>query len=153
MAFNNTSTHLHKVIFNKIRGVEFMCRNITLPSLSVDPINYSTPYHTNSIPGNRLTFDPVTLIYAVDENYDNYLSLFNWMRGFANPNGPLEGEKEEPSTMSVSVLTNNENPFRNFILDGVFPINVESPNFDISNTSYEPIELSATFQINDIIFE
>jgi hypothetical protein len=138
-----------KLIFSEIPEVEFFCKSVTLPGISVDPVTQSMPGTSLQIPGNKIMYDPVTIMYILDEDWKTWGSLFGWMHGMARPDGFVPASEERnPSYATVEILTNNKNPFKTLVFEGIFPINIESPMMD--HASSEHIILSATFNIQGL---
>lgn len=153
MSENFTSPNNFKIIFSKLPEVEFMTSTFTMPSISLDGVSLSSTFETFLIPGTKITFDPFTLTYFLDEEYKNWQSLYNWILGFADPSGPISQEDTETeSTVTVIPLSNNKSPIGEIVLDHVFPINVESPTFAYAEGSNTDIELSATFNVGNVRF-
>lgn len=149
---NHAQANKFKLIFSKLPDVEFFCKSITLPSVSLDQTQASSPGFTLPLPGNKILYDPVSILYILDEDWNTWGSMMKWIQGFARDDGFVPvGEQETESFATVEILTNNENLNRRITFDGIFPINIESPSYDYATAG--DMLLSATFAIQGLKFE
>jgi hypothetical protein len=65
--------------------VEYFIITANLPGISLTGVDFSTPLKTTQIVGDSITYDNLDISFIVDENYENYLELHNWLIGIGFP--------------------------------------------------------------------
>ena len=65
--------------------VEYFIITANLPGISLTGVDFSTPLKTTQIVGDSITYENLDISFIVDENYENYLELHNWLIGIGFP--------------------------------------------------------------------
>ena len=65
--------------------VEYFIITANLPGISLEGISFPTPLKTTQILGDSITYENLDISFIVDENYENYLELHNWLIGIGFP--------------------------------------------------------------------
>ena len=75
----------------KLPKVEYFCTQVNLPGISISD-NYSqpTPFRDIPLPGEKLSYEPLSVTFIVDENLENYQEIHGWLRGIGFPGGHEE---------------------------------------------------------------
>ena len=94
--------------------------------------------------------------YKVDEDLQNYLELYNWIRELGFPNNfdeyksiagkPVYTGLGITSDMSLIILSSSRNPTYEVIFKDAFPISISSLIFDSTTQDVQFLEASATFR-------
>ena len=75
----------------KLPKVEYFCTSVNLPGISItDNYTQPTPFRDIPMPGEKLTYDKLSLTFLVDENLENYQEIHGWLRGLGFPGGYQE---------------------------------------------------------------
>lgn len=122
--------------------LNFFIQNVSLPG--IDAIGVETPYRGNQgfFQADRIDYDPLNVSFLIDEEFENYLFLFSWMKRYV--------EKESPKMYmrdaTLHILTGNKTS--NLIVNyyGMFPQTIGAIDFDSSTTDTSPIMCNATFR-------
>ena len=70
-----------KFSIKKLPTVNFFVQGVAIPSMIVGELPVGTPFSAKiQMPGDLVTFGDLVLTFRVDENMDNYLEIYNWMR-------------------------------------------------------------------------
>ena len=69
----------------KLPKVEFFVTDINLPGIELTSLTQNTTLKQISIPGNDLQYDPLSLSFMVDENFENYQEIHGWLVGLGYP--------------------------------------------------------------------
>ena len=119
---NNAYTRNYQFSFGRIPNVTYEVTSCPLPTITMGVTIQPTPYHDIKIPGDKAEFDPITLEFIVDEEFNSYLEILNWIQEMRtigrNPGGSLS---TITSDAHLDILTNNLTPLRSFRFEGVFP--------------------------------
>ena len=75
----------------KLPKVEYFCTAVNLPGVSLaDNYSQPTPFRDIPLPGEKLTYDKLSMSFLVDENLENYREIHGWLRGLGFPGGYSE---------------------------------------------------------------
>ena len=136
----------------KYPKIAYYCQSANIPAISVGELTQPTPFRPIPFEG-VLSYQTLSLRFLVDEGRENYLIIHNWMRGLgvpekfkerqdmldANPNNftPGIGEKEFADG-TLTVLNSNFQPSFNIVFRDMFPIALNTLEFDaaLSDTEY-----------------
>ena len=90
------------VTFSRLPAVQYFCQRISLPTVVLGETNEPSPFMNNPLEGDTLTFEAMTLSSIVDEDLQNYISIYEWLTalGFPREYGQL-AELKEQSTGST----------------------------------------------------
>jgi hypothetical protein len=69
----------------KLPKVEYFCTAVNLPGVSIGTTEQSTPLRNVPLPGEKLTFEDLTMTFMVDENLINYQEIHGWLIGLGFP--------------------------------------------------------------------
>jgi hypothetical protein len=136
-------------------NVNFFIQKINLPGLNLPPIDVNNPLIRVPYAGEHLMYDELQIQYKVDENLQNYLEIFNWLKQIGKQTNQLYQQISGnslvsglglTSDISVQVLTSKRNPNYEVVLNGCFPISISSLNFDASAENINYLEATARFR-------
>ncbi len=95
----------------KLPKVEYFCTQVNLPGIAIaDNYSQPTPFRDIPLPGEKLTYEPLSVTFLVDENLENYQEIHGWLRGLGFPGGHeefkklLDGGSDRFPTSKSSVL-------------------------------------------------
>jgi hypothetical protein len=142
--------------------VNYFCQSVDIPTISMTPINQATPLAIIPRPGDKLTYDPLTITFRVDEDMRNYIEMVNWLEGLGHPNSlkqlrdlsatsPLATPNTIGSAMTLTsdatltVLTSHKNPGLNVFFNDAFPTSLSSLRFNSMAETVDYLEATATF--------
>lgn len=143
----------YKLEISNLPGTVFWVTTCNIPSITVNETTVAHPMHGNAyVPSTTQTYSPFTVTFLVNENYDNYMELYNWFQAQA---GKFEDRKPESELMvdaTLHILTNNKNASTiKFTFHDLFPTNIGDLAFN--NESAEPILTDASFQFTYMTME
>ena len=144
------------VSFSRLPAVQYFCQRISLPTIVLGETNEPSPFLNLPLEGDTLTFEALSLSFIVDEDLQNYISVYNWLTALGFPRDYAQFEiLQEPeaasktlskySDLSIVVHTNKSNPNYKIKFTDVFPTSLSSIQFDATPTGMDPIVVDATF--------
>ena len=74
-----------KFNLTKFPKVDFFSNSARIPELNLELPTQASYLKNIDIPGERLTYGDFTLRFLVDENMENYISIYTWLRGLGFP--------------------------------------------------------------------
>ena len=70
----------------KLPKVEFFCTAVNIPGISLGGnISQATPLKDIPLPGDKLTYEPLSMTFMVDENLENFQEIHGWLVGLGFP--------------------------------------------------------------------
>jgi len=143
----------------KLPDVSYFCQQANLPSISLGEIDQYTPLSVAGIPGEMLEYTKLDIQFLIDEQMNNYKSIFNWMTGLGFPENNTQyssmlaldnknrtelSKNYSDGTLSVLSATNNVIEQISFI--DLFPISLDSLVFQSTNNDVQYMVGHATFR-------
>ena len=147
-----------KFNLTKFPKVDFFSNSARIPELSLELARQSSYLKNIDVPGERLTFGDFTLRFLVDENMENYLSVYNWLKGLGFPESGkqfkdittdsdgIRDPKESFFDGTLSILNSNYREVAKVKFNDLFPVSITSLDFDATNTDVQYFTAEATFK-------
>ena len=147
-----------KFNLTKFPKVDFFSNSARIPELSLELAQQASYLKNIAVPGERLTFGDFTLRFLVDENMENYLSVYNWLTGLGFPETTKEfadiikdsdgqtDPKEAFCDGTLRILNSNYREVAKVKFNDLFPISLTSLDFDATNTDVQFFTAEATFK-------
>lgn len=149
---------------SKYPKVSFFSNKANIPGINFGVAIQPNPYRDLPIPGDKLDYDDLRLEFMVDENMDNYLSIYNWLVGLGYPesmpqldnlvSNPRYNSKEIINLYSdatLEVLNSNFNTSMKIHFKDLFPTSLNTLEFDATQRDYTYFTGVVTFKYT--IFE
>ncbi len=148
-----------RLAFLRSPSIAYNCTRVEFPSISLTPIKMPTPVGSRYVGGKVVDFGQFAFTFKVDEDFKNYINIFEWMTGIA---GSVDMQKyvtlttDDRNTIldkaghniysdaSLVALTNASNYNVEFNIINMFPITLGTPEFIGGETNVNVC--TATFQ-------
>ena len=144
---------------SKVPNVTFFCQQASLPGITLGDPTFSTPFSTQPLPGDTLSYDPLTVQFLIDEEMLNYNIIYNWIVALGFPesysqyttllgNDTVQYDElaKNYSDATLQILDSNNNPIRSVTFYDVFPTTLETLTFASTNDGVNYMIGSATFK-------
>ena len=124
--------------------------------LSAQVPEFSFPYTSSSysgeifkVPGDNITIGDMEITFKLDEDWENFLVIYKWMR---DNNFVYANVKEEFIFDSVDymILSPTYKPLFSFKMGNVFPVAISSIEHTSMSEEAKELEFTVTFAINTI---
>jgi len=69
----------------KLPEVEFFCQSANIPGISLGSATQPTSLYDVPIPGDKITYQDLSITFLVDENLNNYKEIHDWLLGLGFP--------------------------------------------------------------------
>lgn len=150
----------------KLPNVSFFCQSASLPPMQLGTANFDTPLINIPVAGDKLVFDSLTIKFQIQENFQNYLELYNWMvilgfpqdraqYGERNVRARTRADVERPpvrksdiedySDATLTVYSSDNNPVISWRFIDCFPVRLEAIEFDTTDKTGDIMIGQATF--------
>ena len=147
-----------KFNLTKFPKVDFFSNSARIPELNLELTRQPSYLKTIDVPGERLTYGDLTLRFLVDENMENYISVYNWLKGLGFPESAKEykdlttdkdGQRDNKEAFcdgTLRILNSNYREVAKVKFNDLFPTSLTSLDFDATNTDVQYFTAEATFK-------
>lgn len=160
---NFANVHHFYVVIDRLPEIVFTCQRVDIGSLTAGEAILSNRFNINkSVPGESLDYGTLSLDFIVTQNFSNYRSILEWLKGNQRPDSFQQGIdylnkvnqfteehkefKETMSNMTVIATDAADRPMCQWNFVNAFPIGLQSPSFDATNTDVQYLTSNATFE-------
>mgnify|MGYP003339237622 CR=1 FL=1 len=144
-----------KMTIKRSPHLNFFVQSATLPGVSIASADVDTPFTKIPYPGTRLTFGNFQVTFKIDEEMNNYLEIFNWLKAIGFPDnfdqystiankGVMSGEGVF-SDITLLVLSSAMNPIHEITFRDCFPVDLSALTFDSTSADVEYLTATVTF--------
>ena len=147
-----------KFTLTKFPKVDFFSNSARIPELNLELAKQPSYLKNIDVPGERLTFGDLTLQFLVDENMENYIAVYDWLKGLGFPETTKQfkelttdkdgqrDQKEAFSDGTLRILNSNYREVAKVKFEDIFPISLTSLEFDATNTDIQYFTAQASFK-------
>lgn len=144
----------------KLPTLSFFCQQVVLPGITLGAPEFGNPFNVAPVPGETLTYDQLQVQFLVDENMENYKSIYHWIIGLGFPQGydqyvNLLNEDQRNlinelaknfSDGTLQILGSNNKVVQEIQFYDMFPITIDSLMFQSTNQDVNYLVGNATFR-------
>ena len=142
----------------KFPKVDFFSNSARIPELTLELTRQPSYLKNIDVPGERLSYGDLTLRFLVDENMENYISVYNWLTGLGFPETTKEfadlikdkdGQRDPKEAFcdgTLRILNSNYREVAKVKFNDLFPTSLTSLDFDATNTDVQYFTAEATFK-------
>ena len=147
-----------KFNLTKFPKVDFFSNSARIPELNLELTTQASYLKNIDVPGERLSYGDFTLRFLVDENMENYQSIYDWLTGLGFPETTKEfaeiikdkdGQRDPKEAFcdgTLRILNSNYREVCKVKFNDLFPISLTSLEFDATNTDVQFFTAEATFK-------
>ena len=155
-----------KLILTKTPKVDFLCQSANIPQISMGTAIQPTYLKDIAVPGDKVLYDDLRVRFLVDEQMENYLSIYNWMTGLGYPEnaGQFRQLKKDDlrtdasvsddadpryfefSDATLQILSSNYKPSVLVNFKDAFPTTHSTLDFDVSTRDYAYFTAEVSFK-------
>lgn len=133
-----------RILIHKAPTVSFFTQVVSLPSLNLTSVKSENPFTDIPVPGDHIDWEPLSVIFLVDEDLKGWRECYSWMRGLGFPTTFEEYadliadqrlDRFEVTSSIISVFTNtgSRNSNIEFIFYDATPSMVSAPTLATNN--------------------
>ena len=147
-----------KFNLTKFPKVDFFSNSARIPELNLELTTQASYLKNIDVPGERLSYGDFPLRFLVDENMENYQSIYDWLTGLGFPETTKEfaeiikdkdGQRDPKEAFcdgTLRILNSNFREVGKVKFNDLFPISLTSLEFDATNTDVQFFTAEATFK-------
>jgi hypothetical protein len=139
------------VSVKRLPNVQFFTQAVNIPSLSMQPIEQPNPFKPIPIPGDRLSYGDLPLTFIIDESMNNYIEVFNWLKGLSFPENfdqyknLKESEYGLLTDISIVIMNSHKNPNIEMQFKDCFPVSLSDVTLDTTQSDVIYPQATVTF--------
>ena len=85
----------------KLPKVEYFCTKVNIPGISLGgTMSQATRFKDLPIPGDKLSYEPLSMTFLVDENLENFQEIHGWLVGLGFPRDHAEFRNLFPTSLT-----------------------------------------------------
>jgi len=116
---------------NKLPKTKYFCTGVSLPGVNFSETVHNTTMAIQSyLPGDKITFDPLTVTFVVDEDMTNYREIFDWIMNLGPGVDTDDYKNLVDSTISPQGNFSRAS-FENMYSDATIIVNTASNNANV----------------------
>ena len=147
-----------KFNLTKFPKVDFFSNSARIPELNLELTTQASYLKNIDVPGERLTYGDFTLRFLVDENMENYIAIYNWLKGLGFPETTKQykdvitdsqGQRDPKEAFcdgTLRILNSNYREVGKVKFNDLFPTSLTSLDFDATATDVQYLTAEATFK-------
>lgn len=148
---NYLKNNSFKFTINKIPNVNFYVQEANIPDISVDFTETKTLFsQADYDTGGRYSYGDLNIRFIVDENMNNYLELYNWIRSEMPVESYAEINKDPLEDATLMVLNNSYRANVVVKFKELYPVSLDEINFDLTTTDPDPIIINTEFKFTGL---
>jgi hypothetical protein len=114
MNFNiSKSSNFNLTLRNDLKQIEFNCQGVNLPGISLGQINMPFFGQTNEIPGDSISWNPLSVNVLCDEDFNAFFEAFDLMTKTKKIDGTYN--LEIATFDAILMLATNKNNIKRII--------------------------------------
>lgn len=153
--YNLLSPVSFKFQIRSLPSVSYFCQTANIPGMSLGETVRSTPFVDFPIPGDKVTYDPLSITFVVDEDMANYIEVVTWIKNLGNTSNPkqqyatLTESDSKISDCSLTILTNNMNANKDIVFYDCWPSSLSELSLTTMDRNIIVLTATATFRYRD----
>jgi hypothetical protein len=156
---------------DKLPKVEFFCQTANIPGIGLGVADIETPLKNIPLPGDKVTYQDLSISFLVDENLENYKELHDWIIGLGAPQkhsqfsdfralstDRFSGSKPLPeggmyADATLTVLNSKNIAVTEIRFQNIFPTSLGSLSYDVqaSDVDYLSTEVDFSYMYYEIV--
>jgi hypothetical protein len=128
---------IHNVDF---KHTQYFAVSASFPSVSLTEVTTGYRNQAGFVSGDKLTYDPLNIRIAIDENLEAYSEIFNWLK--------YNTQRDELKTYDITLcfLTNHNNIGRKIRFANAFPTSLGGIEFSVQQSDVEYATVDVGFR-------
>ena len=172
--YNYLRPNAFRFTIKDIPNVAYTCQSANLPALQLGYAVQQNPFNDIPVFGDKLTYGDFTIRFLIAEDMSNYLELFEWLIAIGFPNDyndykafvgtrldrfpfykTSSGKTDTImySDGTLTILDSNNIAKKNIILQDLFPVSVETLDFDVTVSAVDYFVGVASFKYSSFVIE
>ncbi len=137
------------MVFARAPNTKYFLQSFSIPSVSVGETVIARGKRNAYLPGDFITYDPLTITMLVSENMDNFREIYEWLNRNINQNQ----QDDKFDDLTIYILTSKNNPNKKIFFKNVFPTSIGNVQFSVQEADVVYATVDVTFRYDYFTFE
>jgi hypothetical protein len=138
-----------KMTFHRAPNVEYFLQSFSIPTITVNETPVVRPQRDAYFPGDKLSYEPLTVTMLISEDMDNFKEIYDWLEKSVTTNNSSDMYDD----ITAHILTSKNNPNKKIIFHNAFPTSLGNINFSVQEADIVYGTVDATFRYDYFTFE
>lgn len=140
----------------RLPNMNFFVQSVTLPGITAQTIDVPSPLKSVPFPGDKIDYSELEVTFKIDEDMNNYIEVFNWIRALGFPDNQQQYKEleEQPSytgggiysDATLTILSSAMNPNIRIEITELFPVTLTPIEMSAIQGDVEYLEATASFR-------
>lgn len=140
----------------KLPNTNFFVQSVNVPGRKLGYAPLPNPFKKLPIAGDHLEYNDFAVTFKVDEDFQNYIEIYNWMNGIGFPDSyeqhrrlvaaPAMSGEGIYSDGTLLIYSSSRNPSMEIVFTDMFPHSISDLVFDSRDSKIEFIEATVIFK-------
>lgn len=144
---------------DRLPHVNYFIQSINIPSVSTGQADIPTPFIRMPMVGDHITYGLLSATFRLDEDFNNYIQIYNWIRAIGFPETfqenadwirdqgkvPTNPHAAFYSDGTLVILTSQRNPNIEVNFRDMYPAFLSDVNFNTQEIEFNPLEATVSF--------
>lgn len=134
---------------DRLPSVNFFIQSVNIPSINLGRSDKPSPFVKIPFAGDHIEYGELQVTFKIDEDFQSYLEVFNWMIAIGFPNNFNEHNFQKHDDLysdgTLIALTNAKNPNLEITFKRMWPTFLSDVQFDATSQPQKEIDVTASF--------
>lgn len=145
-----------KFSIKRAPNINFFIQKVTIPSISLGSIDIPSPFIPIPTQQSSMEYTDFTIQFKIDEDFQNYLEIHNWIRSLGFPDNyseyadlaknPVYTGMGTTSDISLIILNSTKSPNYEFSFRSAWPTYLSEVDFDTTSSDVDYVSATASFK-------
>lgn len=141
MNYNLAQENLFKLEIPNEPKFNYFLQAVELPSIMMSAVEIPNTNNQGFAPGNKVEYANLSCTFLLDEDFENYQFLHDWLRSFIDDRPWQDIVKD----LKMTILTANKIPILEFNFIMCIPTMISSISFNTTTTENNQITFTTEF--------
>jgi len=136
-----------KVDINKTitPNLEYFITSANLPGISVAAAMHPTMNRNLKMPGDKIEYMPLELVFLVDENMKNWQEIYDWLLVEVTSKDSIHGDLKHRD-LTLTIMNSHNNIGKQIQFVDCFPTELSGLEFNLQNTDVQYLTATVTIE-------
>jgi len=122
VTLNNALSNNFILSIHELPIVSELAQDVIVPPLTLNPVDVENRWVKYPEMGEKIIYSECDIGFMIDENWDSYTEVYNWMSKAAGTSHHTEESRKQVfSDVSIMILNNSRNPIRKLVFLDAWP--------------------------------
>ena len=158
---------------SRLPDLKFSVQEVTFPDVTLPEVKQDTLFQAINLVGDHIVHDDLTFTFVVDEQMNNYRTIYHWMRALAFPESFDEFKdfvtgrspkgmtpalasgwrQNQFSDVTITIISNHKNPILRYKIRDAFPTNLSGFSVNVTDQDTVPVTATCTMKFTGFAIE